>query len=109
MWTVKQFYLTINEANGHSEEKNGNKYLVLDAVDKNEEVWEGIKEKIEAKNGNEKIDYGKDYKKIRFESNEDLPLNKMLKFHLMTVIITCDFQDGKFYPQLFLDDCLYVL
>ena len=115
--SVNPLYLTINEANGHFDEKNRNKYLVLDAADKNEEVlkkyeevWEGIKEKIEAINGNEKTDYGKDYKKIRFESNEDLPLNKMLKFHLMTVIIRCVFrEDGKFYPQLFLDDCLYVL
>ena len=56
--------MTINEANGHSEEKNGNKYLVLDAVDKNEEVWEGIKEKIEAKNGNEKLTMEKTTRKL---------------------------------------------
>ena len=44
--------MTSNKANGHFEEKNGNKYLVLDAVDKNkevlkkyEEVWEGILKK----------------------------------------------------------------
>ena len=60
-------------------------------------------------NSNEKIDYWKDYKKIRFESNEDLPLIKMLKLHLMTVTNRCVFKKiGKFYPQLFLDDCLYV-
>ena len=40
----------------------------------------------------------------------DLPLNKMLKFRLMTVIIRCKFQeDSKLYPQLFQDDCLYAL
>ena len=44
-------------------------------------------------------------KKIKFNSDDDLPLNKLLKFHLMTIIIKCVFsEDGKLYPQLFLDD-----
>ena len=48
--------------------------------------------------------------KIKFSSDDDLPLNKLLKFHLMTIIIRCVFsEDGKFYPQLFLDDTLYEL
>ena len=51
--SVNPLYLMINEMIGHFEEKNGNKYLVLDDVDKNkevskqcEEVWEGIKKKV---------------------------------------------------------------
>ena len=48
--------------------------------------------------------------KIKFNSDDDLPLNKLLKFHLMTIIIKCVFsEDCKFYPQLFLDDALYEL
>ena len=48
--------------------------------------------------------------KIKFNSDDDLPLNKLLKFHLMTIIIKCVFsEDCKFYPQLFLDDTLYEL
>ena len=39
--------------------------------------------------------------KIRFVSDNDLPLNKLLKFHVMTIIIRSVFEDGKFYPQLF--------
>ena len=65
--------------------KNEIKYLVLDDIDENkevlkkyEEVWEGIKKEIETINSGEKIEYGKDFKKIRFESNDDLPLNKYL-------------------------------
>ena len=66
-----------------------------------------FEKKIETVNDNKKINYGKDYKKNRFESNEDLPLNNMLKFHLMTTIIKCILQeDGTFPPQFFLDDCL---
>ena len=107
----------INEMTSHFEEKNGNKYLILDDVNKNKdvlkkykEIWEGIKKEIETINGGEKIQYGKDFKKIRFESNDDLPLNKPIKLRLLTIIIRSVFsEDGKFYPQLFLDDALYKL
>ena len=48
--------------------------------------------------------------KIKFNSDDYLPLNKLLKFHLMTIIINCVFSgDGKLYPQLFIDDTLYEL
>ena len=40
--------------------------------------------------------------KINFNSDDDLPLNKPLKFHAMTIIIRSVFEeDGKFYPQFF--------
>ena len=48
--------------------------------------------------------------KIKFNSHDDLPLNKLLKFNLVTIIIRCVFnKDGKLYPQLLLDDTLYDL
>ena len=115
--SVNPLYLMINEMIGHFEEKNENKYLVLDDVDENKEVskkykevWEGVKKEIETINGGEKIEYGKDYMKIRFKSNDDLPLNKPIKLRLLTIIIRCVIsEDGKFYPQLFLDDSFYEL
>ena len=46
--------------------------------------------------------------KIKSNSDDDLPLNKLIKFHLMTIIIRRVFsKDGEFYVQLFLDDTLY--
>ena len=58
----------INEMNGYFEEKNENKYLVLDDIDENkevskkyEEVWDGIKKEIETINGGKKIEYEKDF------------------------------------------------
>ena len=46
--------------------------------------------------------------KIKFNSDDDLPLNKALKFHAMTIIIRSVFEeDGKRYPQVFLDESLY--
>ena len=48
--------------------------------------------------------------KIKFKSDYDLPLNKPLKFHSMTIVIRSVFEeDGKLYPQVFLDDTLYEL
>ena len=102
---------------GLYEEKNENKYLVLDDVDENkeiskkyEEVWESVKKDIEAINGCKRVEYGKDFEKIRFESNDDLPMNKPRKLHLLAIIIRCVFNEGsKFYPQIFLDDALYEL
>ena len=71
---------------------------------KYEEVWDRIKKDIETINGGERVEYGKDFKKIRFESNDDLPRNKPIKLRLLAIIIKCVFSEGsKFYPQLFLD------
>ena len=110
-------YLMINEMIGNFEENNENKCLVLDNVDENkevskkyEEIWEGVKKEIETTNGGERVEYSKDFKKIRFESNDDLPMNKPIKLLLLTITISCVFsEDGKFYPQLFLDDAFYEL
>ena len=58
--------------------------------------------------GNE-YDYEKNYMKITFNSDDDLPLNKQLKFHNMIITIRSVFEDGKIYPQVFLDDTFYEL
>ena len=96
--------------------KNENKYLIFDSVNENKEVlkkyfeiWDRIKNKIKAINGDE-CDYGEDHMKTKFNFDDDLPLNKLLKFHLMTIIIRCVFsEEGKLYPQLFIDDTLHEL
>ena len=109
-------YRLINHANGYTEEKNENKYLIFYSTDDNKEllknyndVWSGIKDKIKEVSSGE-YDYEKDYMKIKFNSDDDLPLNKLLKFHNMTITIRSVFEeDGKLYPQVFLDDTLYEL
>ena len=65
---VNPLYLMINEMIGHFEEKNENKYLVLDDVDENkelskkyEEVWEDVEKEIETINSSERVEYGKDF------------------------------------------------
>ena len=114
---MNSLHLHTGHTSGYTEENHGNKYLIFDSVDENKgvlkkyaDVWDGIKNKIKAINGGKENDYEKDYMKIKFNSDDDLPLNKPLKFHAMTIIIRSVFEeDGKFYPQLFLDDTLYEL
>ena len=116
IYSVNPLYLHIGHANGYIEEKNGNKYLIFYSADENKEllkkyndVWNGIKNKIKEVSSSD-CDYEKDCMKIKFNSDDSLPLNKQFKFHIMTIIIRCVFSEGgKFYPQRFLDDSLYEL
>ena len=56
------------------------------------------------------LEYTKDYIKIKFNSDDILPLNKTLKVHTMTVTIRCVIsEDNKLYPQVFLDGALHSL
>ena len=46
--------------------------------------------------------------RIKFNSDDDLPLNKILKLHMLPIIVRSIFDKyGKYYPQVFLDDRLY--
>ena len=99
------------------EEKNGSKYLVFNSMEENKEVlkrctepWNGINNEIETINGGKEGEHGKDFMKIKFDTDDNLPLNKQLKLHMLTIIVRSVFEeDGKFYLQLYLDDCLYEL
>ena len=72
-------------------------------------VWGGTKDKIKEVNSGE-CDYEKDYMKTKFNSDDNVPLNKPLKFHNMAITIRSVFEeDGILYPQVFLDDTLYEL
>ena len=117
IYCVNPLYLTISSnVSGYIEKESVNKYLIFDQTDENKEllkkyndVFNGIRNKIKKVSGDE-CDYEKDFMKIKFNSDDDLPLNKQLKFHNMTITIRSVFEeDGKLYPQVFLDDTLYEL
>ena len=108
--------MRIDHVNGYIEEKGVSKYLVFDSTDENKEllkeynaVFNRIRDKIKKVSSGE-CDYKKDYLKIKFNSDDNLPLNKQFKFHNMTIIIRSVFEDdGKLCLQVFLDDTLYEL
>ena len=106
--SVNPLYLIIGEVDEYFEEINGNKYLTLVSTNKNKEVltkytepWDGIKNSIERIN-NKSGEYGKDFIKIKFNSDDSLPLNKTLKLHNMTITVRSVFEeDGKYYSEVF--------
>ena len=119
IYSVNPLYLTITHASRYiecnsAEEKGVNKHLVFDSTNENKEllrkyndVFNAIRNEIKKISGDE-CDYEKDYMKIKFNSDDDLPFSKQLKFHKMIITIRSVFEeDGTLYPQVFLHDTLY--
>ena len=105
--SVNPLYLIIHSATGHFKEKYGEKYLIIDSIEKYEEVWSGIKSEIKKLNSGKELLYEKDYARIEINIDDDLPLKKQLKFATLTIIIRCVLQKGeKLYLQIYLDECL---
>ena len=92
--SVNPLYLLIHSATGYFKENNGEKYLILDPIEKYEEVFSGIKSEIETINGGEEMYYEKNYDKTGVTTDENIPLNKKLKFLSLIIIIRCVFQNG---------------
>ena len=93
----------ISELDGFIDEKNGNKYLNITLTDSNNdvlikyaEVCNEIKNQIKKINNDSVVDDDKDYMKIKFDSVDNLLLNKVLKFHAVIIIVKSVFErDGK--------------
>ena len=106
--SVNPLYLIIHSATGYFKEKNDEKYLIIDLTEKYEEVFSEIRSEIQTINSGEELFYGEDYVKIGVNTDDNVPLNKKLKFPTLIIIIRCVFQnDKKLYPQVYLDECLY--
>ena len=110
--TILPLYFIINRLIGYIEETEGSsdKYLVVDSSVRNinmisvlDMVWASIEDKI---NPGIKI---KDYDKFRFSSDIDLPLNTIIEFHSLLINISCVIEkDNEYFPEIYLDECLYV-
>ena len=98
----------IDNARGYIKEDWTHKYLIFDSTDENKEllkrydnIFNGLIEKIK-KIDDDWLEYTKDYTKIKFNSDDNLPLKKPLKFYQMTVTIRCVIsEDNNLYPQVF--------
>ena len=79
------------------------------SITKYKKIWDKIKNLIEEING-KPGGYEKGFIKTKFDSDDDLPLGKILNLHNLTIVVRFVFQeDNKYYPQFFLDECLYEL
>ena len=114
--SVNSLYLRIDNASGYIKKAWTDKCLILDSTDENKDlfkkyndVFNGLIDKTK-KIDDDWLEYTKDFIKIKFSSDDNLPLNKPLKFYQMTVTIRCVFSEkNKLYPQVFLDGALYSL
>ena len=93
VFSVNPLYLIINKIKGHFEEVDGDKYLIIssengDIMQKYQEVFDGIKEIIKKINGySQPIKYDENYMKIKFNTDDNTPLNKNIYFPTTTIII----------------------
>ena len=107
-------YVRIADINGQfKKDKDDVWYLIIsgddDVFKKLIDIFESIKNKITEKTL-DAVEYDKDYMKTKFESNNIFPADKDVNIRLAKIIIRSIFAwDGKYYPQLFLDDELYRL
>ena len=54
--------------------------------------------------------YDKKYIKIKFNSDDEIPLNKTIEIPSMIIVFRAIFlENNKYYRQVFLDECLYKL
>ena len=104
----------INKTKGHFEEADGDKYLIIssengDTIQKYYEVFDRLKEIVQKINNySQSIKDDNNYMKIKFNTNDNILLNKIIYFPTITITIRSVAQkDREYYPQLFLDACLY--
>ena len=105
---VKPLYLSVKSLLGSVEKIDGSsdRYLVIDKSNIEViNVFNTLQKYIEDKIILDKID---GFKKIRFSSGIDLPLGTLIQFKILTITIRCIIKkDDKYYPEIYLDECLY--
>ena len=107
---MNPLYLIIHSARGYFKEKHGEKYLIIDSTEKYKKVFPGIKSEIETINSGKELFYENNYARIGVNTDDNLPLNKQLKFPSLIIIIGCVFQEcKKLHPQIYLNKRLYEL
>ena len=110
--SINPLYLIVKRLLGRIEKIEGSsdRYLVVDENNKKvinvfDKLWKFIEDEIAFGNADNKIS---EYNKLRFSSNIDLPLDTLIEFRMLTIFINCVIEkDNKYYPEIYLDECLY--
>ena len=108
-------YLVFENVDAYIEESSEDKYLIFAFTGKNKEalenyteLWDEIKDQIEVISGNKRTKYEKDFMKIKFESDDNLPLGKILNIPVCIIAVGSVFQENSnYYPPVHLYECLY--
>ena len=121
--TINPLYFVINRLIGYIEEikGSGDKYLVVAKSMRNRKIihsfdtiWSHIEHKINPNNFNNNNNNNnnnniKDYDKLRFNSDIDLPTDTLIEFRALVINVSCVIEkNSKYYPEIYLDECLYV-
>ena len=84
----------VGEVDGFIEGRNENKYLIFSSTDGNKEVlekyiklWDEIKFLIKKINGGKEGEYKKDFTKIKFNSDDNLPMGRIFKLRMLTIVV----------------------
>ena len=78
-------------------------------IKKYKELWIKIRDLIRSITKNSDY-YDESYMKIKVNLDDELPLNKMTEIPSMIIVVRAVFhENNKYYPQVFLDECLYKL
>ena len=112
---LNTLYVVFNYLDVYIEKSGENRYLTFASTEKNRiklenytELWSEIKEQIELISGEKVSKYRKDFMKIRFKTNDDLQLNKVINIPVRVIIASSIFkEDNKYHPQILLHDCFY--
>ena len=110
--SVNALYLNIGNLNGSFENINKNNYLALETTNesketkKYEELWSKIRH-LTSSITKISDDYDKKHMNIKFNLDDELPLNKAIEIHSMVMVIRAvSRENNKYYPQVFIDDYL---
>ena len=114
IYSVNPLELIFSKMKGYFQENIRNKYLTLiptnerkEKIKKYEELWIKIRDLIRSVTKNLDV-YDESYLKIKFDSDDELPLNKIIGIPVMAIVVRAVFlKINKYYPQFFLDECLY--
>ena len=111
---LKPFYFAINDVYGYFEENNGNKYFNIDNTYNNKKIlkkymllWDDIKDIVRNKSGKPSSDFIKDNMAFKFDTDDYIPLGKVLKFDVIILLKNVIENDFDYYPQVYLDECKY--
>ena len=116
--SVNPLYLSIRQLSGRIEKINGSsdRYLIIDESNKKvvnilNKLWKCVEDKIKSVlKDSDKVTFGnfdvlvKDWDKLRFSSDIHLPIDTLINFHSLILVINCVIEKGnKFCPEIHLD------